>query len=147
MRNKESLPVTPELILVVSMLREGEGLKLTAYPDAGGLSIGYGHHLQPGESTRTITSSRAEQLLLQDANAAWAAAGKVLGYNNPQGRIVYTCMVYQLGVAGAKAHTETISHLLAGEYKLAGAEMHNSKWFTQTPKRVLMLERYLNSSR
>lgn len=48
-------------------IKTEEGLTLTAKPDAGGKSIGYGHHVQPGEVFNgPITIGRANQLFASD---------------------------------------------------------------------------------
>lgn len=52
----------------LELIRISEGLVLHAYPDAGGWSIGYGHHhgVKPGD---TCTKDQAEEWLHEDAQA------------------------------------------------------------------------------
>jgi GH24 family phage-related lysozyme (muramidase) len=48
-------------------IKNAEGLRLSAYPDAGGHSIGYGHHIQAGETFNgPIPIGRANQLFTSD---------------------------------------------------------------------------------
>jgi lysozyme len=49
-----------------NLVQTEEGLSLTAYPDAGGYSIGYGHHDASVYAGETITVDQANQLLQQD---------------------------------------------------------------------------------
>jgi GH24 family phage-related lysozyme (muramidase) len=58
--------------------REREGSSLTAYPDAGGQSIGIGHHIRPGESFGTLTPDQQEALFQKDYGAAQAMVLKQL---------------------------------------------------------------------
>ncbi len=138
--------MTPELLLICSMLREGEGLRLAPYKcTAGHLTVGYGHKLIPGESRGPITQAYAEDLLTRDSAQAWRDAGAITGNDRSPERIVLTVMVYQLGFAGAKKHKRTVTHLLSQNYDKAVQEMHNSVWYKQTPERVHILTRYLNA--
>ena len=139
--------MTPELLLVVSMLREGEGLRLVPYADSRGfLTIGYGHRLIPGDSRQPITKAEAEDLLARDSSQAWHDAGLITGDDRSPERIVLTVMVYQLGFAGTKKHKRTITHLLSQDYDKAVQEMHDSQWYHQTPKRVHIIARYLRTA-
>jgi lysozyme len=57
----------------LALLKQFEGLKLTAYRDIGGkLTIGYGHLIRPGETYQTITQAQADKLLRQDVKLAEA---------------------------------------------------------------------------
>jgi lysozyme len=48
----------------IEMLKRFEGCSLSAYQDAGGFSIGYGHH--GAKEGQTITQEQAESLLKSD---------------------------------------------------------------------------------
>ena len=138
--------MTPELLLVMSMLQEGEGLRLALYKcTAGHWTIGYGHKLIPGDSRAPITKAYAEDLLVRDSAKAWKDAGMITGDDKSPERVVLAVMVYQLGFAGTKKHKRTITHLLSQNYNAAIQEMHYSDWYRQTPRRVMIIERYLNS--
>lgn len=59
----------------LTLTKQFEGLRLTAYPDQGGIwTIGYGHTGRGVFSGLTITPEQAETLLEADAAAAAAAA-------------------------------------------------------------------------
>lgn len=47
-------------------IQECEGLRLDVYPDGGGYSIGYGHHLLPGEKFKKISKETANRLFNND---------------------------------------------------------------------------------
>ena len=138
--------MTPELLLICSMLREGEGLRLTPYRcSTGHWTIGYGHKLIAGDSRAPITKSDAEDLLVRDSANAWQDAGRITGDDKSPERIVLAVMVYQLGFAGVRKHKRTITHLLSQNYDAAIQEMKDSLWYRQTPRRVMIIERYLNN--
>ena len=139
--------MTPELLLVMSMLREGEGLRLKPYADSRGfLTIGYGHKMTPSDAMEPITKGHAEAMLILDSASAWRDAGLITGDDKSPERIVLTVMIYQLGFAGAKKHKRTITHLLSQDYDKAVQEMHDSQWYHQTPKRVHIIARYLRTA-
>ena len=139
--------MTPELLLVMSMLREGEGLRLSPYADSRGyLTVGYGHRLIAGDSRQPITKAYAEDLLARDSANAWQDAGRITGDDKSPERIVLSVMVYQLGFAGVRKHKRTITHLLSQNYNEAIQEMHYSDWYRQTPQRVEILTRYLHGA-
>lgn len=48
----------------IALIKQLEGLRLQAYPDGNGYSVGYGHHGVPAGTV--ITEQQAHQLLLQD---------------------------------------------------------------------------------
>lgn len=134
--------MTPELLLVMSLLREGEGLRLAPYQDTTGhLTIGYGHKLTPGESRASITKANAEALLAKDSASAWQEAGRIS--EATPARVVLTLMCYQLGYVGTLKHVKTIKLLQAGDYGSAFLEMYDSTWYHQTPQRVHIIGRYL----
>ena len=138
--------MTPELLLVMSMLREGEGLRLVPYKcSAGHLTIGYGHKLIAGDSMAPITKAGAEALLVRDSATAWQDAGMITGDDKSPERVVLAVMVYQLGFAGTKKHKRTITHLLSQNYDAAIQEMKDSLWYRQTPRRIVIIGRYLNA--
>ena len=128
------------------MLREGEGLRLVPYKcSAGHLTIGYGHKLIAGDSMAPITKAYAEDLLARDSAKAWQDAGRITGDDKSPERIVLSVMVYQLGFAGVRRHKRTITHLLSQNYDEAIQEMQYSDWFRQTPRRIVIIGRYLNA--
>jgi GH24 family phage-related lysozyme (muramidase) len=51
---------------LAAAIRRSEGLRLHRYMDQGKATIGYGHHLLPGEKYSTIDKATAEKLLQSD---------------------------------------------------------------------------------
>lgn len=79
-----------------------ESCRLRAYPDAGGWSIGYGHHGHDVHPRMTITQEQADRLLEQDILRREASIRRLIDelpykYRFPQGVIdalfslVYNC--------------------------------------------------------
>ena len=51
----------------IDFIKSNEGFRASAYPDAGGFSIGYGHHILPGQTfPHEITEQEASTLLMDD---------------------------------------------------------------------------------
>jgi lysozyme len=61
----------------VLMVKKFEGCSLTAYQDAGGWSIGYGHH-EGVMKGQTITLDEAEAFLVSDLTAVAAQVEKLI---------------------------------------------------------------------
>lgn len=55
-----------------------EKLSLSAYKDGGGYSIGWGHHLLPGESYKHISFKKANQLFKEDIQKTNNAINRLL---------------------------------------------------------------------
>lgn len=49
-----------------SFIKRNEGLSLKAYPDAGGWSIGYGHHSKSVRPGQVISKAQAERYFAED---------------------------------------------------------------------------------
>ena len=52
----------------IEMIKEFEKCELTAYPDAGGWSIGYGHHTKDVKQGMKITKKQADKYFDKGAN-------------------------------------------------------------------------------
>lgn len=50
----------------IDLIKECEGCVLTAYPDAGGYSIGYGHHGTDVKKGMSISQAKADEYLAKD---------------------------------------------------------------------------------
>ena len=55
-----------------------ERLSLVLYKDGGGYSIGWGHHLTPGESYTRISKAKADQLFNEDITKTNKAINRLL---------------------------------------------------------------------
>src|SRR6185437_3663616 len=95
----------------------------TAYHDAGHMSIGYGHQIQPGENfSGGITQSQALQLLAKDtANASSAVLHLVKTHLNANQLAALTDLVYNIG-SGAFAKSTMLRDLNAGDFTGAAGQ-------------------------
>jgi len=109
----------------LSMIAGFEGFSASAYPDADGYSIGYGHFItasDPYDSSSTITEADAYALLTQDAqsaaNCVASAVTVPLTDNQTAALISFT---YNEGCGAFKGST-MLNKLNAGDYAGAAAE-------------------------
>jgi GH24 family phage-related lysozyme (muramidase) len=63
---------------LMASIRRSEGLRLHQYMDQGKRTIGYGHHLLPGENYTTIDAAMADKLLGRDVAKADAVISRLL---------------------------------------------------------------------
>lgn len=86
---------------VLNQLKEFEGLRLTAYVDAGGKAIGYGHHIKSYEKFPIlITEEQAEALLRIDFEQAIRIVEENTNFNrydNPEKVLALANFVFNLG--------------------------------------------------
>ena len=61
-----------------SFIKRNEGLSLKAYPDAGGWSIGYGHHSKSVRPGQVISKAQAERYFAEDMVIINNAINKLL---------------------------------------------------------------------
>ena len=109
----------------LNLIRKMEGLSLTAFPDAGGYSIGYGHYMGPKPTMTDIDTDKAETLLMQDTDKADAIIARYVTVpltQNQHDAIVSA--VFNLGTAlfwnaESKTKTKFLNLLNSGDY--AGA--------------------------
>lgn len=98
-------------------IRRHEGFKATAYVDAHGRSIGYGHFIKKGEEhllNKELTREEAETLLKQDIHAAqlpWIDKAQEAGLTSRQ-ITGLTTFAYN---TGGKAIPEVIARLKEGD--------------------------------
>jgi lysozyme len=84
----------------LDVLKEFEGLKLVAYGDSWGRSIGYGHFIKPYEKLEVITIEKAEALLRVDFENALQTVEKYTGFNrydNPEKVLSLAHFVFNFG--------------------------------------------------
>ena len=105
----DSLPardytVSPE---AVRMIKDFESCRLTVYPDAGGWSIGYGHHGEDVVPGMTITQDEAERLFREDIAKRVASVRRLIedlpyrmefsqGFIDALFSLVYNCGEYRV---------------------------------------------------
>jgi lysozyme len=119
-----------------SILRTEEGKSLTLYKDTEGiLTIGVGYNIQK----RGLPDDIVEELFRRDLMALRADASKLPEYAKldvvRQG--VLERMVFQMGVDGVMAFTNTRKCIAAQDWAGAAAGIRGSKWGRiQTPARA-----------
>ncbi len=123
----------------LDLIKQFEGLRLTAYKDPVGIwTIGYGHtgNVKPGQ---TITRAKAEQLLKSDTGWAQAAVRKYVKVPLTQGQFdALTSFTYNCG-AGALQSSTLLKKLNAKDY--AGAQKEFGKWVNAGGKKLAGLVR------
>lgn len=91
-----------------ALIKGIEGLRLTAYPDAGQWSIGYGH--SGAYEGQTITRAQAEQLFNQDVAKYEAAVNDAVSQATPQQFDAMVSLAWNIGVAGFAGSTVARLH-------------------------------------
>ena len=133
MKNQQGL--NPWQSLIESVKRH-EGLRLTPYRDSEGkLTVGYGRNLDDNG----ISESEAEKLLEHDLVAALQDITSVFpefeAYSEPR-KTALADMMFNLSKPRFLGFTNMISAVESGDWKLAGAEMLDSRWATQVGSRA-----------
>lgn len=109
-----------------------EGLKLEAYKDAGGHSIGYGHFIKPGEEhlkSGSITKEQAEEMLTKDIEAHQAGINKWLKRPMSEAKkAALTSLAYNAGAhsSGVKKIVDLYNQGKDAEASAAFAEINKS---------------------
>jgi lysozyme len=120
-------------------LAKFEGLQLKPYRcPAGKLTLGYGRNLEDTGISRT----EAEIFMFFDVCRIMDELDKKVNFwvHQPVAvKIVLIQMAYQLGVNGLLSFRRFLHALSISDYTVAVAEMFDSKWAVQTPRRVLSL--------
>lgn len=120
-----------------AMILEHEGYREKPYRDhLGNLTVGVGHKIVKGEPKRTNLEHWRH-----DFGEAWKMGGLYTDDKNV--RVVYTCMIFQLGLGGFLDFKKFRDAVNKRNWKIAVVEMKDSKWYEQTPKRVEVLEKYI----
>ena len=143
-----SSTITPEFL---EHLRLREGKKVndkdqhySYYDSEDKLTGGIGHLMSAKERATypkgtTIPNKLVSSWLLKDSKKAYNAAikqAKELGVDNQDFVNSLASVNYQLGTAWNTKHTNTWKLLKEGKFEEAAIEAADSKWNTQTPKRV-----------
>ena len=127
-------------------VQDHEGLRTSMYLDSlGKATVGIGHLVQPHERERfaegvEIPMEEILEIFEMDLNRAAAGADMLIedkiGHDVPQqlGEVILE-MVFQLGTTGVSKFLKFFKALRVKDYKTAAAEMKDSRWHSQTPKR------------
>jgi len=110
----------------LSLTKQFEGLRLTAYQDVAGIwTIGYGHvgNVHPGQ---TITDEQADSLLLADMADAISAVNRLVKVSLTQGQFDALCdFTFNVGI-GNFTNSTLLRLLNAGDN--AGASQQFGQW-------------------
>ena len=121
-------------------LKRDEGLRLEAYPDGDGYSIGYGHHSQTLKAGETCTETDAEVWLERDIETAIIDAKTLAGAAwdelNDTRRNVLINMAYNMGRGTLSKFKKMWKAIPSGDYNEAAFQMLNSRWAKQVGARA-----------
>jgi len=127
-------------------VQDHEGLRTSVYLDTlGKKTVGIGHLVQPHEMERfaegvEIPMDEIMEIFEMDLNRAAAGADMLIqenvGHDLPQhvGEVILE-MVFQLGTTGVSKFKKFWKALRVKDWKKASAEMKDSRWHSQTPRR------------
>ena len=121
---------------LVDQLLRHEGLKLQPYRcSEGKLTIGIGRNLDDNG----ITEKEAVFMLENDLAWCMAECHKNFTWFNKADPLIKEAvinLVFNMGITRFLGFKKTIAFLAAGKYELAGAELLNSLYAEQVPKRA-----------
>lgn len=121
----------------LDFIAQREGLRLNAYPDAGGYSIGYGHYLGTSPNPATCTQEQATAWLADDAQNAANAVNKFVTVPLTQNQFdALVSFAYNVGVDAFRKST-LVKKLNLGDTHSAAAEFN--RWIYSQGKIVVAL--------
>ena len=130
-----------DLWLEKALLREGESL--TVYLDTEGYAtVGIGHKVLPADNLKvgdTITRARSRDLFIKDSAIAKQVAitqAKKIGVDAPWFIVALISVNFQLGAWWIRKFRTTWHAIVRHDYDYAINNLHQSKWYKQTPVRV-----------
>ena len=138
-------------------VQDHEGLRTSVYLDSlGKKTVGIGHLVRHFEEERfaegvEIPMEEILEIFEMDLNRAAAGADMLIednvGHDLPQhvAEVVLE-MVFQLGTTGVSKFKKFWKALRVKDYKTAAAEMQDSRWHSQTPKRCESLAEIVANS-
>ena len=137
------IKITDEL---KARVQDHEGLRTSVYLDSlGKKTVGIGHLVQHHELERfaegvEIPMDEIMEIFEMDLNRAAAGADMLIednvGHDLPQhvGEVILE-MVFQLGTTGVSKFKKFWKALRVKDWNKAAAEMKDSRWHSQTPRR------------
>lgn len=121
--------------------------KFYVYKDSEGFNtIGYGHLVLKGEDfSNGLTPIEADILLAKDIEKAKAGLRTLnLGVLPRDIEDYLIIMVFQLGLGGVKQFRKLLKAVAAADREGIRREAVDSKWYRQTPNRVIDMNNQLN---
>ena len=124
-------------------LKRDEGLRLEAYPDGDGYSIGYGHHSQTLKAGETCTETDAEVWLERDieiaiTDAMMVAGGAWYGLNSVRQNVLVN-MAFNMGRGTLAKFKKMLKAIADGDFDEAAVQMLDSRWARQVKGRAKRL--------
>lgn len=128
-----------------------EGFRDTVYEDSlGKATIGYGHlvtYKDKFEPNKKYPKDMLDQLFEEDFQEAVNNADYFIKSNDLEicdmARQIIIEMVFQLGIGNVNKFKNMIKALKEQDYKTAGDEMINSRWYKQTKERCQKLADFM----
>lgn len=121
-------------------IAKNEGYNAWPYADAGGFSVGFGHHLKRNEDFREYSLDETTELFDRDLHIAVADAQSLMPNFSAHEfavRQVLVDMAYQLGKGKLKGFRGMLHKIEHFQYRGAAEEIHHSKYFLQCRNRAL----------
>ena len=118
-----------------------EGYRACPYKDSLGIyTVGFGHVQLPTDKlTGCLTPQESINLLRFDYNKAKNSVEDRYPWAEGEVRLVLINLTFQMGSTGLSKFKNMLSAMEAGDFDLAASEMIDSRWFEQTPSRVIKL--------
>jgi lysozyme len=139
----------PELIQddIDIAIKSDEGLRLKPYTDMNRkLHIGYGRNL----TDKGISKEESDFLYKNDKSEVIRDLKSIFPEWDSFPRSIQKALAnmrFQLGHKGFCEFENLIYHIKSGEWILAAAEMRDSKWYIQTPKRTERLAQEIENTK
>ena len=130
-------------------IKKNEGYKNQIYLDQlGHKTIGFGHLIKKNDKFivgRKYKKKILNEIFIKDFKKAIFFFDQEFGSKKIPTNVkeVIIEMIFQLGIRGTKKFKKFFYHIHKSEYFMAAFEMLNSKWYDQTPSRVLGLKNIL----
>lgn len=129
-------------VKAAAYIRHYEGFSKLPYKcPTGHLTIGYGHNLENGISTKAALFILQEDLTraeraVKDAFPWWWKL-------NDARQFVLVDMAFNMGLAGLKGFKKMLAAIEAGDFETAAKEMLASKWAAQVGRRAVELSKIM----
>lgn len=132
-------------------IKQREGLRLEAYPDAFGTSVGYGHFLGAGKGGlgTKITKEQADEYFEKDFAKAVSSASTIPNFGKAPFPVQAAMidMTYNMGPGWISKFKNTVKAIGKGDYATAAAGIRNSLYYKQvTPRAEANVQAFLQAA-